>query len=251
MGDQWYSEELFRQRCIINQLNKKPVVFPQTIFYSNTESGSDKLKRSKKVYDNSEITLIARERISYNIMKEAYPNATVLLTPDIVLSSKMEDFGVENNKRQGILFITRNDPEKAIDESVWDRLTTAMKSFNKHISYSDMHSNIPIAKKDRLKCISMKMQEFCNAEIVITDRLHGMIFAALTGTPCIVFSNNNHKVKGTYDWIRYLPYIYYADTVEEAEKVIPSLIAMKECVFDHKPLDPYFEALADYINNLI
>ena len=66
-------------------------------------------------------------------------------------------------------------------------------------------------------------------------------------TPCIAFSNNNHKVKGTYDWIRYLPYIKYAETIEEAEGYIPELLAMKNCRFDNTPLLPYFEKLKEVV----
>ena len=62
------------------------------------------------------------------------------------------------------------------------------------------------------------MQEFCDAKLVITDRLHGMIFAAISETPCIVFSNYNHKVGGTYEWIKQLPYIRYVENMGEAKK---------------------------------
>lgn len=43
---------------------------------------------------------------------------------------------------------------------------------------------------------------FKSAKLVITDRLHGMIFCYLTNTPCLVFQNNNHKVRETYEWIK-------------------------------------------------
>lgn len=41
-----------------------------------------------------------------------------------------------------------------------------------------------------------KYIKFRECELVITDRIHGMIFAAITGTPCIALSN--YKIKGTY-----------------------------------------------------
>ena len=93
------------------------------------------------------------------------------------------------------------------------------------------------------------MQEFADSELVITDRLHGMVFAALTGTPCIVFSNYNHKVKGTYDWISYLPYIKYVESLEEAKKCIPELIAMENTCYDSKPLQSYYNKLIEVIKN--
>ena len=82
----------------------------------------------------------------------------------------------------------------------------------------------------RLELVRIKMQRFAESQIVITDRLHGMVFAALTGTPCMVFANNHHKVMGTYDWISYLPYIKYASDVEDAIKIIPQLLKMNNCL---------------------
>ena len=44
-----------------------------------------------------------------------------------------------------------------------------------------------------------KFKDFQKSELVITDRLHGMIFCYITKTPCIVMPNNNHKILMTYE----------------------------------------------------
>ena len=58
------------------------------------------------------------------------------------------------------------------------------------------------------------------AEIVVTDRLHGMIFCALTGVPCIALDNSYRKVSGAYDWLKPLEYIHYIKDVSELDKWI-------------------------------
>ena len=64
------------------------------------------------------------------------------------------------------------------------------------------------------KILSNKLEEFAKSKVVITDRLHGMIFCVLTKTPCIVISNNNHKIKKTYmDWLQDVKWIKYYDTI--------------------------------------
>ena len=78
-----------------------------------------------------------------------------------------------------------------------------------------------------------------------------MIFAAITGTPCIVFSNYNHKVKGTYDWISYLSYIKYVENVEEAINILPSLLEVKDCVFDNTSLMKYYDKMACIVKKKI
>ncbi|MDK8210749.1 polysaccharide pyruvyl transferase family protein, partial [Bacillus subtilis] len=71
--------------------------------------------------------------------------------------------------------------------------------------------------------------KFKAAEVVLTDRLHGMIFCAITRTPCIVFNNYNHKIESSYnDWLKDLKYIKFINTsemtsFEEVNKIIEEL----------------------------
>jgi pyruvyl transferase EpsI len=180
-------------------------------------------------------------------MQALYPDTEVLLTPDIVLSGTKEDYGVTVQERKGVLLCARSDPEKSVDDSTWAEIEKTLEGLGKGHKYTDTQSDCQITRENRMECVRKKLQEFCGAELVITDRLHGMVFAALTETPCIVFSNYNHKVRGTYEWIRHLPYIRYAETAEDALAFIPLLLAIKECRFDNSPLMPYFHQLAEVI----
>ena len=58
-----------------------------------------------------------------------------------------------------------------------------------------MMSERPVTKENRVEIIMDKFKDFQKSELVITDRLHGMVFCAISGTPCIVFGNYNQKVK--------------------------------------------------------
>ena len=54
--------------------------------------------------------------------------------------------------------------------------------------------------------------DFSKTGIAITDRLHGMIFCAITRTPCVAINNKNGKVKGVYErWLSRLNYIKLVD----------------------------------------
>lgn len=248
MGDQWFQEEAFRRKLIVELPDRNTIIFPQTIFYTNTERGKREEAASVRIYNGrSTMTLVAREQTSYQKMKDIYPDTKVLLTPDIVLSCTMKDFGVSPEERKGALLCARSDAEKSIQDDVWEELSKELEAAGESVRRTDMYSSETVTKENRAERVREKMQEFCSAKLVITDRLHGMVFAALTGTPCIVFSNYNHKVKGTYDWISYLPYIRYVETVEEAKKAIPELLKMKNCSFDNSPLKPYFDQLAEVV----
>lgn len=246
MGNQWPAEERIRID-IIHEFPENPIIiFPQTLYFVGDSEAA--IKDSKALYNSHrDLTIVAREQKSFELMTDYFPNAKLLLTPDIVLSTTMEDYGVIPETRSGVLFVTRSDPEKAVSDSTWEALEKVAAEAGKACRYTDMYSEIPVTKENRAECVLKKMQEFCGAELVITDRLHGMVFAALTGTPCIVFSNYNHKVKGTYDWISYLPYIRYVETVEEAEAAIPELLKMMDCHYDNTPMMPYFDELAKVV----
>ena len=110
-----------------------------------------------------------------------------------------------------------------------------------------MYSTGYVSKNNRYDCIRRKMEEFASARLVITDRLHGMVFSAITGTPCIVFGNYNYKVEGTYEWIKYLKYIRFVKSVDEMEKVFSQLYFMERCEYNNSPLLSKFEILAKIV----
>ena len=87
-------------------------------------------------------------------------------------------------------------------------------------------------REEREERVLKKIQEFQMAQIVITDRLHGMIFSAITGTPCIVLNNNNSKVKNCYEKLRNLKYIQFIDDTSSLERDFKSLSKTKENIFD-------------------
>ena len=49
----------------------------------------------------------------------------------------------------------------------------------------------------------------------VTDRLHGMIFSVVTGTPCIALDNVSGKVRGVHAWIEDLPTLRFAHDLGE------------------------------------
>jgi pyruvyl transferase EpsI len=80
-----------------------------------------------------------------------------------------------------------------------------------------------VAEEKREAELRKKWKEFLSARVVITDRLHGMVFAAITGTPCIVLTNYNHKLSGSYQWLESLHYIKYCNRVEFLQEILESV----------------------------
>ena len=248
MGNQWYWEEKFRYDLLDDFPENPIIIFPQTLYYTQDEKGEQDKEKSIPYYnERNKLTLVAREEKSYLHMKDLYPNADILLTPDIVLSTTLEDFQTVCTERRNVLLCIRNDAEKTIKDSVWQELEDRLKQMSENTVRMDMYSDRDVTKENRRSLVRDKMSEFGSAKLVITDRLHGMIFAVITETPCIVFSNYNHKVSGTYEWIKELPYIRFAESVEEAQKAIDELIVADKVVYDNSTWIENFGPLQERI----
>ncbi len=248
MGNQWMGEEVLRRDVTALFPDNPTIIFPQTIYYTPDEAGQLEQKQSVPIYNGKKnLTLVAREQTSCEIMGQLYPDTALLLTPDIVLSATMETFGVEPGDRDGVLLCMRSDAERSMSDEDRNAVEAALQEQGFSYRKTDMYCKEAVTKENRSDRVREKMQEFVSAKLVITDRLHGMVFAAITGTPCIVFSNYNHKVRGTYEWIKYLPYIRYAETVKDVERYLPELLEMENCQYDNSPLLPYFEKLAQVV----
>lgn len=233
IGDTYVTPEKGRREVIKLFPNNKIIIFPQTAYFSETENGRKELEVSKKIYNNhNNLIIMAREKKSYNFMKEHFYNAKIYLTPDIVMSMSKHS----NKERKGVLLLFRADKEKVLQEKDREMIKklSDIKFGEYHLSDMDLTNEvINIAGHIRDKILEDKFNEFQTAQIVITDRLHGMIFAAITETPCIVFSNFNHKITESYRWLENLGYIKYCNRIEDIEENINEVISAKNIKYDN------------------
>ena len=57
----------------------------------------------------------------------------------------------------------------------------------------------------------------------LTNRLHCMIFAYLSKTPCLAFDNKSKKVSGVYEWIKDCEFIQLYDRNKNISKQLMEL----------------------------
>lgn len=222
MGTLWMEEEL-RIRDIVKRFkNNKVIIFPETIYYSDDNFGNYEFEKSKKVYkSHNNLHICVRDNNSYNLIKEKYKPAKVKYVPDIVLY--LNELSL-NKERKDALLCIRKDKEKVTDDNLRNKIESYLDKRNMKVKYTSTVIDKTIRKKHREDELYKKWNEFASAKIVITDRLHGMIFSAITGTPCIALNNSNGKVKGVYEWIKELPYIIFCDDSSNIEESIDKLL---------------------------
>ena len=207
LTDKYQDIENLRLMWVKNFPNNKFISFPQTIDFSQTTQGVKSFIRSKESYEkHKNIHIVARETYSYEFMFRKL-NCSTYLCPDIVLSL---DKSKPEQKREGILCCIRDDQESILTQSKrLNLLSEIAKCRDENIVLYDTHINKKeLSWDDRVFEIEKIWSEFRARKLVITDRLHGMIFSVITKTPCIVLINNNHKIYQTYeDWLKPLKHI--------------------------------------------
>ncbi|WP_022772816.1 polysaccharide pyruvyl transferase family protein [Butyrivibrio sp. AE2015] len=210
IGDVWMEEEELVRSVVSSFPDNKIIIFPQTVYYRDTEQGKQEWEITKKIFDNhrADVTFFLREKKSYDFIKNNLPTLkNVFLTPDMVLSLE-KNYGF---KRNGILLCFRDDREKYISIDIVKEIEKCAKEKNIEIKRSStvLERNVDVSEREQ--AVEEKLKEFASAKLVVTDRLHGMLFAAITGTPCIAFDNETGKVGGVYEWIKDLNYVFFSD----------------------------------------
>ncbi len=200
MGELYDQIEYIRQLVIRFFPNNKMISFPQTFDFTQTTEGKKALKQAVKCYSkHRNLTIVAREEISFALMQKYFSKNNIILTPDIVLSLNQSE---NTKKREGVVFCLRNDEEKSLSNQQNEEIISITSSYLSKTEFYDTHigrNNLSI--EDREKELNKIWNKFKSVELVVTDRLHGMIFCYITNTPCIVFQNSNHKVRETVKWL--------------------------------------------------
>lgn len=198
MGDLYNSIEECRRYIINSFPNNKIISFPQTIDFSETRTGKKELQKTIKAYSkHKDLHIFAREKKSFDIMKKCFTKNNVYICPDIVLSLKKENNKIE---RENIVVCLRDDLESKFGQADKDILIKDIKGKYTKTVFQDTYVGDEATKKgDKYKIFEDILNTFCTAKVVLTDRLHGMIFCIITKTPCVVLPNANHKIKETYD----------------------------------------------------
>ena len=239
LGTLWPAVENIFREVIKNNPDSSIMCLPNTIYYEDSDYGREQLEESKQIYNaHKKLLLCAREKASYAFMKDIYNN--VMLIPDMVLAMNMCG---KAQKRSGCILCLRRDIEKTRTDSDEQIVKQQVKCiFGDNVKYSDMNIERHVAIEERENVLNEKFSEFSESALVITDRLHGMIFAAVTGTPCIVLNSKSPKVKGCYEWIKGLGYIKFADDAADIEKIYRT-IPKQDNYYNNTALNPFYDTL--------
>ncbi len=205
MGDKYLKEEDVHRYVVQNFPNNKIIILPQTIYFTN----DNELEISRKIYNaHSNLTIFTRGNISLKFAQENFPNVKSYEAMDsaLILSYKF------NYERKGILCCIRDlNDESGFDSKLYNDIFKIIKNNDSGYSYTNNLWDSDIRKDQRNFVIHEQLKNFSKHKLIITDRLHGLIFSLITNTPCIVMSSYNYKLNEYVDMLKGNKFISFID----------------------------------------
>lgn len=242
-GNQYMDDENIRRSVIQSFPQNRIIMFPQTMYFTKDGIGEEEKQKTLQIYsEHNDLWLVARDEQSYSDMQSLFRN-NVRLLPDVVLTWKPNI----SSKREGALLVLRNDVERVLNDDNKQQIINILRSVYGTVSETDTEVNVENDINRLNDKLMDKVKQISEAKVIVTDRLHGMIFAAITQTPCLVLNNYNHKIRETYKWINNLSYVRYISDIETIDSEIYKICVEKEPkYFDEiiqKEYDKFMEEL--------
>ncbi|MFV8806035.1 polysaccharide pyruvyl transferase family protein [Aerococcus urinaeequi] len=249
LGNLWPNAELMVRNVLSTFHDNKVIIMPQTINFDERFNKDEELKLSKLSYNShNNLTLFLREKQSYEfVMSEFSASVNPKLVPDIVTTM---EYASKKNTRNDVLMVLRSDKEKMDNSETFDIIYDLLDAQGLSVDFTDTVIKDEVNEYNRVEKLRAKFDEFSNYKLIITDRLHGMIFSLITGTPCIAFDNSSKKVSGVYEWLYEFNYIYCMDnekkySKEEINTVIKKLLDNRNSTYESSILSEKFDVLID------
>lgn len=233
---------------IVNRFKRNTIVsFPQSV---ELTTASDKfISDMKRTYlTRNNIYFIAREQYSFDSYKNALPGVKVNLFPDIVLSYDVPKSSV---KRDIITVSFRQDKERLLTDEQAKEIYDELSCYGLRVETKDTQitQEMVFDIETRRRLLTEHVLQYQKSRLVVTDRLHGMILAYITKTPCIVFSGDNTKIKGCYEWIKSSRSMFYFDLYDRKE-LSKALTEIMSYPYRFDDVCVSFDELKNYLINI-
>lgn len=226
--------------------NNRVVFLPQTILYEKEEVAR---KVQTILNGHTNLLLLSRDKVSFEIAEKLFSRCKCVLYPDIV-TSQIGRYKFDN-QRDGVLLCMRNDSEQYYSKDEVKRLSDKL-SKKQSVELTDTTFNFNCLKshEEMWKFVLGIIEHYAEKKVIITDRYHGTIFSLIANTPVIVVQTTDHKVSTGVDWFRgiYDGAIYFAETLDKAYE-LAEVIINSGATIDNKPYfdDQYYKKLKSLV----
>lgn len=227
-GDLWRKVQEFRLNIIQKHPNNKIIIFPQTVFYTNT----DLMKKDAQIMSlHKDLTICARDKVSYEFLKKHFTNK-ILLVPDMAFCIPIKKLNIyQKQVSEKTLFLRRTDKELKntnftisntypLITSDWPtmehsdiiqeglRYISALRR-NKIINIEDWYG----ANIYKTQLIKKGVQFISQFKEIYTTRLHTAILSILLAKGFYFYNNSYGKNKSFYEtWLSDLDSVHFIES---------------------------------------
>jgi pyruvyl transferase EpsI len=223
-------EEEIRRRVISDFPENKIIVFPQTAYFADTDDGRSELKVSQEIYNrHKNLIILTRGLETLSLLENYCPHVKSYNAGDMALILQ-RDFHLD---RRGILACIRGaNDESGIDDHIREEIDRVIRSIDQHFEKSDNTYPQNISPDIRGMVINEELKKFSRHKVIVTDRLHGMIFSAVTNTPCVVISARTQKIREFVPFFKDSNAVFFIDKdVGKLENAIQKAMHISRPIF--------------------
>lgn len=225
MGFLWPDLQGYVEHMLESCPNNVMVFAPQTVYFG--EDSQSEARFISLLGKCRKVLFFARDIGTFSWLDSFdLPSVSVQLIPDAVICAG--NWPNEGGRR-GLLKCLRDDHESVIQskaDTVIQKLSDRLQLPITETSTVIKHVMAPLWMRDSL--LSWKLEDFQHAELVITDRLHAMVFSALSGTRVVALDNVSGKVSGAHRWLSGLDYVRVASSIDDVEKLAQEVLKISD-----------------------
>ena len=207
MGDVWSDMSTDMLETIRLLKHNKIIMMPQTFYYRDKETEAAEMK---ELMDMENVLILHRGDKKESRLIECEKNK--IFCPDMCLY-----FPVQRKRRCRLnksILCLRSDKESLLEDSSKRYIEETLQKNNLAPIYTDNVVDRIIGRSERGKEVKYRMYVYAHAGLIVTDRLHTMIFAYLSHTPCIAINSLTGKTEAMYEWIKKSERIAYINDIE-------------------------------------
>lgn len=247
LTDLYPFQERMHREVIKHIKNNKIIYLPQTVKFEEPYEENEFLKAGEEIYkSHSQVYLICRDNLSYDIAQKAMPYVGSHPFPDVV-TNFIGRYKVKDYKRKGAMLCIRRDVESSLDA---EKRATLIENIEKicPVEITDTTVEYPaytVINHNRKKYVFNMIDKMSKKEIVITDRYHGLIFSIVSGTPVILIKTIDHKITEGVKWFPEFiaKHIRVVEDINKIDEVINEIKINKTIDFEPYFYNEYYKKL--------
>lgn len=225
MGDFNKPAENLRLMLISAFPNNKVVSLPQTIHFDKQCQTEAQRERMCRIYQGHQnLMIFARDPESERLGRQFLPGCRIELFPDFVLSMQYDHHQRINQPPRVLLCFRKGNKSILSSER---RLS--IKAELPYVSmFYDTCIGTPLAQQLHEKALMQVIKTIQSFDVIVTDRLHGLIFSVICHKPCVAFNTSTHKMRGGYEWFRDLPFVMFARAPDDIPMLIEQCLKVED-----------------------